>query len=531
MAETDFLPPSVFLRRDPRCGAVRQLGDAYSSNSNKDGPPRAQQNLALSVPYRRASVFVGLPNEGVADQVDEVMDTRLGASSHRSIQAALTHWDAVRARFGWPRLILSDDSERGGKLATFVLYMAEDTDLVGASISNYVWAFRSWLKFQRQLDPIYGVVDWEDFMQGVAVRTWVPAEPRKKVELWWIRGALRRVDRTSFVAVQATVVMLMLLFTFARSESPLALAFTGENAFNADKQMQVKDVRVVSKAVHVRLKGIKQDPRMQRPEAAGNEDWIVIGDVPGSDFSIMFWVQLLFSFHQGARDQDAPFFVDRDRRRPYLYSKATVDIRALWAAVVGQAEADSCGLHGLRVAGYDAARRGPGGEELAVAQGAWRSTAYRRYDRFDEAEVRGLAAAIVDQLVEPDASNPFPRERPEPQGVPLVSSSSSSLWPQGPPQPRATERSVPTGPGRRQGGRTAAASSAAATPSSTGTRIPNRTRVEVDWSGEWYSGLTTSQRAEGGVLLTRVLYDAAGVHRAQACYHNLDIELWRPEAS
>ena len=46
-------------------------------------------------------------------------------------------------------------------------------------------------------------------------------------------------------------------------------------------------------------------------------------------------------FHQGARDQDAPFFVDRDRRRPYLYSKATVDIRALWAAVVGQAEANS----------------------------------------------------------------------------------------------------------------------------------------------------------------------------------------------
>lgn len=99
--ETDFLPPNVFLRRDPRCGAVRQLGDSYSSNSNKDGPPRAQLNLALSVPYRRASVFVGVPNEGVAAQVDEVMDTRLGASSHRSIQAALTHWDAVRARFGF----------------------------------------------------------------------------------------------------------------------------------------------------------------------------------------------------------------------------------------------------------------------------------------------------------------------------------------------------------------------------------------------------------------------------------------------
>jgi len=50
--------------------------------------------------------------------------------------------------------------------------------------------------------------------------------------------------------------MLVLLFTFARSESPLALAFSGENAFNADKQMQVKDVKVVSGAVLVLLKGI-----------------------------------------------------------------------------------------------------------------------------------------------------------------------------------------------------------------------------------------------------------------------------------
>ena len=165
-----------------------------------------------------------------------------------------------------------------------------------------------------------------------------------------------------------------------------------------------------------------------------------------------------------------------------------------------------------------------------MAQGAWRSTAHRRYDRFSDDEVRGLPRAIVDQLVEPGAPDPLPRERPEPQGAPLADTSASSLWPQGPPQPRTTERSVPTGPGRRRGGGTAAAP-AAATPSSTGTRIPNRTRVEVDWSGEWYSGLTTSQRAEGGELLTRVWYDAARGHKAQACYHNLDLEHWRPEAA
>ena len=126
--------------------------------------------------------------------------------------------------------------------------------------------------------------------------------------------------------------------------------------------------------------------------------------------------------------------------------------------------------------------------------------------------------------------DPLPRERPEPQGAPLADTSASSLWPQGPPQPRTTERSVPTGPGRRRGGGTAAAP-AAANPSSTGTRIPNRTRIEVDWSGEWYSGLTTSQRTQGCELLTRVLYDAARGHKAQACYHNLDLEHWRPEGA
>ena len=53
----------------------------------------------------------------------------------------------------------------------------------------------------------------------------------------------------------------------------------------------------------------------------------------------------------------------------------------------------------------------------------------------------------------------------------------------------------------------------------------------MDWSGEWYSGLTTSQRTQGCELLTRVLYDAARGHKAQACYHNLDLEHWRPEGA
>ena len=110
---------------------------------------------------------------------------------------------------------------------------------------------------------------------------------------------------------------------------------------------------------------------------------------------------------------------------------------------------------------------------------------------------------------------------------PLGTSGAQNL---NPPVPKCPMAVRATGPGRRRGGGTAAAP-AAATPSSTGTRIPNRPRIEVDWSGEWYSGLTTSQRTQGCELLTRVLYDAARGHKAQACYHNLDLEHWRPEGA
>ena len=526
VAQTDFLRKGVILRRDPRCGQMRQLGDRYSSNNMKDGPrDQAAMNLKLSVPYQRASVFIGLPDDETDEWVGEVMGARLKASSHRSINAALSHWDKAREPHGWPRVIASDDPERGGKMATFVKHMAKDTSIVGSSISNYVWAFRAWLKFQRQLDPVFGVVDWEEFMQAVMVQTWVPAEPRKKVELWWIRGALQRVDLADFVQVQAAHLMLVLLFTFARSESPVAKAYSGEGAFDPSKNLQVKDVRVVPGALHVRLKGIKQDLRMERPEAAGNEDWVVIGDVPGSDFSILKWTQRLFASHGGPRDEEASFYVDKSRRRPYVYNMALADVRALWAKEVGPERAKTCGLHGLRVTGYDSARLGPSGEELAVAHGRWRSTAHRAYARFGgegSEEVRGLAAVIVDQLVEPDEGHAFPRVRPAQQAAAAAPTAAGNLWPVGPPQPRAPQAGA-TGTQRPPPGM------AAHDDQQTPTSIARKTKIEVFWREErqWFAGLVTSQRRVEAGLESRVLYDATDDRRKAALWHNLDLETWR----
>ena len=54
---------------------------------------------------------------------------------------------------GWSEVIASDDPSRGGKLATFAVYLLDECNLAGSSISNYLWALRTYMKFCRQLDP------------------------------------------------------------------------------------------------------------------------------------------------------------------------------------------------------------------------------------------------------------------------------------------------------------------------------------------------------------------------------------------
>ena len=83
-----------------------------------------------------------------------------------------------------------------------------------------------------------------------------------------------------------------------------------------------------------------------------DQDWVCVGDVPGA-FSILDWVQRLFSFHAGRRADEMPFFVDYDRVRPYLYHKALAEFRRILARVSSAEEAAAYGLHGLRVSGYD----------------------------------------------------------------------------------------------------------------------------------------------------------------------------------
>jgi hypothetical protein len=313
--------------------------------------------------------------------------------------------------------------------------MVRDTDLVANSISNYTWALRSWLQLQRQLDPVFGIVEWQRFMDGVAVLTHVASEPRKAIPIKLLRAAIGAVNHHIFWEVQCVHLILVLLFTFARSETPLPKAYTGEDSFDPLKNLEVDDLRVVAATprlyahLEVRMKAQKADPRMERPEAAGNNDWILIGEAEDELFSMLRWTQELFAWHGERRPGDAPFYVDRDRTRPYLYGKAMADMRELLARVTTKDEAYSYGLHGLRVSGYDLARRH--NPELAVAQGGWKSSAHERYDRFPLTEVLALPSVIVAAVGE---------DNTPPQIEQVIDEQDSPAPP--PPLPPPTERTL-----------------------------------------------------------------------------------------
>ena len=281
-------------------------------------------------------------------------------------------------------------------MASFVISMAEDTSLSYGSISNYVWGLRSHMKSKGQVDPVFGVYDWADFMMSVHVKTWTVGEPRRAVPLDLLRRALRAVNLAMFWEVQMAFFICTYLFGFSRSEHPCPKTRSG---FDPDQNAQVQDVAMKTwrgrACLGLRLKVIKQDPRMERPEAAGNEDWVYVGDVEDPEFSTFTWLRRLYAFHGGARAPTEPFFVSADRSHVLTYDTAMAQFRKLLARGSDAQTAKLYGLHSLRVSGWNGARTGPDGEEVAVAHGGWHGGSQRRYDRFDATAVLSLPSVIL----------------------------------------------------------------------------------------------------------------------------------------
>ena len=385
--------------RHPQAGHTRCLGKGEKSDVAGDGPGLGKGiATVLSVTYPRASLWADLEKD-TADSLDDLMNHRLGPSSMRTVNGAANKWLTFADSKGYaPGPIKTDDPKRGSMLASFVISLVENTSLVWSSISNYVWGLRQWHGLQREADPVMGVMQWNEFMKAVKVASWVAGEPRRRVPVELLEKALQLVDLNIFEEVQTACLVIFLLFSFSRSESPCPKNYTGPESFDTTKHWEVKDVgyRVLVGLVCIALnmKGVKTDPRCERPEARDGGDWRYIGDVPDSVFSCILWYRRVLKFHGRKRPDTDPFFVNAlGDDRPLRYSVALKRFRALLDKVEG-CDSALYGLHGLRVAGYNLARDSVG-EPLTVAHGGWTSSAHDRYARFGMPKVLAMPAAMI----------------------------------------------------------------------------------------------------------------------------------------
>jgi hypothetical protein len=306
-------------------------------------------------------------------------------------------WRAVAQMNGWSPIIATGDQGRGGKLVTFVMHMVKETDFVWKTIDGYVWGVRTWMQSQHQDDPIMNLHQWDTFMKSIKVMTWAPGEPRQRCPVEVVEKILDAIDLHSFWEVQLAFIILVLLFTFSRTECPCPKVFEGRDSYDAEEHFNVCDFDVAHvggrRALRVRFRKIKQDPRVERAEARGDGDWSVLGEIQGSKFCPLVWYTRLMQFMGPRSDKRGPMFLDPDRRRPLIYSKLRAQFRDLQDRV-GVPDGEKAGPHGLRVEGYNGVKAVLGGD-LAQAHGLWKSDVHERYSRFRMQQVVRIPAAIV----------------------------------------------------------------------------------------------------------------------------------------
>ena len=363
-----------------------------------------QQQASLS--YARTSIFTGMP-DGLRTTVESIMDSRLSESSWRTVRAGHKRWLVTCAARGFTRVIETDDPERGQKLAAFVVDMLTDTSYVWSTISQYVWGVRVWQQSQGHADPIMGVLGWDTFMQGVRVLSWVPHEPRKRVPYEVISRILDYIlsQEPEFMLLQMGLLILVLLFTFSRTECPCPKTVNGRQNYDKEKHFRVEDFEVApvkdttTRALWVRFRAIKQDPRVERPEARADRgdgvvgDWSCLGEVDVDKWNPIWWYRAVVRRWSGRRAREAPMFLDEAMQNPLTYGKALRWFYGL-QRVVGVADEDLAGLHGLRVEGYNRTKAALG-QPLAQAHGLWASAAVNRYERFMMTQVVRVTGAIA----------------------------------------------------------------------------------------------------------------------------------------
>lgn len=401
------------------------------------------------VSYPQASIWTNMPSAD-AVRTGEIMDGRLAEGSMGTVGTASKKWTTfAQDVLKCSPILTSGDPDRGMKMVRWGNSMADDTTLAWSSISNMFWGMRCWQKLQRQHDPVFGLTEWNDYCDALQVITHVTGEPRRILTVQCLEDELKACDKSNFVDVQFGLFILVQYFTFSRTECPCPTSWTGKGQFDSDQHWQVADFKIVNRdgvwVLAVRFKRIKQDQRILRPEALGEGDWVYVGDVPGTIFSVFDWYRLLMTFYPDGREQNAPMFMAKDRVRTYTYRCASDDHKRLIIACGRDPKVEGT-LHGARVGGNDGVTTNhPKGAEMAQAHGGWKSAkAKARYDRFFVSrDVAPIPAYIVG------VANPYLVVEKEPDPAPPEQVASPTPRLVGPRMPRKSAASSISNPFER----------------------------------------------------------------------------------
>ncbi len=370
--------------------------------------------LTNSISYARVSMFAGLPS-AFHEVVETIMDNRLSSSSWRTVQGGLNKWKFVAERQGWPVMIHTDDPHRGAKLVVFLIHLTTDTNLVWGSVEGYLWGVRTWMELQHQADPLMGVMGIEKFLKAIRTLTWVTREPRRRCSVETVKDIIAYVSTTDFFDTQMVFLILILLFTFSRSECPCPKAKSGRNSYNKEAHWRVEDFdpgTADDKAgIWVRFRVIKQDPRIERPEAQGDGDWSFVADAPGEPYSILHWYRSLMRLMGKRHDREGPMFIESQGSEQALTYPMALEAFKRLQRDVGVLEEDLAGLHGLRVEGYNGTEAAFG-EDIAEAHGLWKSRTHKRYKRWMLATIARIPRAIMGQDDGDTERNTRPRGPP-----------------------------------------------------------------------------------------------------------------------
>jgi hypothetical protein len=242
---------------------------------------------------------------------------------------------------------------------------------------------------------------------------------------------LLSLDHSDRNHVALGCMILMMYYTMARSATPLPKTKEG---FDPTVHIRRKDVRRMGGSRHVEwgLGIVKNSGRLKR--ARSNPDdrtWKPVGDCTGV-LSMCFWYELYLGMSSWASEKD-PFFYDA-AGCPFTYNFMLRLFRTRISLLHGFTWDTSkvYGFHGLRVLGFNCTRAAAG-EDVAVLQGGWASTAFQTYSREQLARVLAVAQVGADYA----ASHSLPAMPMDATPVPSSSLPADGPLPSDPAPPPA----------------------------------------------------------------------------------------------